>query len=182
MFWLFINFIFRLNKKLANFKEQYEIREHQFASQMKTKGDDTLFLLWFYWRALEELERQLLDAKLKQQLKIAEEEAKKTQAYKEQHNFFKKTEAELREQVRTTFRTESNNHTLWGPTPSYSLIARCWKLHFCPFLRPANFLLPTHSLLLLARVAHQHTHADIRTYTHLRALGHPMWKISVVVG
>lgn len=73
----------KLREKLANFAEQYEIREQHFLTQLKTK----------------DLERQLLEAKLKQQTEIAAQEALKAQAYKEQITFLAKTENELRAQL-----------------------------------------------------------------------------------
>lgn len=72
-----------LREKLKNFAEQYEIREQHFLTQLKTK----------------DLERQLLEAKLKQQMEIAAQEALKAQAYKEQITFLAKTESELRAQL-----------------------------------------------------------------------------------
>jgi predicted Holliday junction resolvase-like endonuclease len=51
----------RWREKLKNFSEQYEIREQHFLTQLKTK----------------DLERKLLEAKLKQQMEIAAQEALK---------------------------------------------------------------------------------------------------------
>lgn len=72
-----------LRENLKNLKEQYQIREQHYATQMKAK----------------DLERQLLEAKLKQQADIALQEALKAQAYKEQIASMVKTEGELRNQL-----------------------------------------------------------------------------------
>ena len=72
-----------LREKLKNLAEQYQIREQHYATQMKAK----------------DLERQLLEAKLKQQADIALQEALKAQAYKEQIASLAKTEGELRNQL-----------------------------------------------------------------------------------
>lgn len=72
-----------LRENLKNLKEQYQIREQHYATQMKAK----------------DLERQLLEAKLKQQADIALQEALKAQAYKEQIASLAKTEGELRNQL-----------------------------------------------------------------------------------
>lgn len=72
-----------LRENLKNLKEQYQIREQHYATEMKAK----------------DLERQLLEAKLKQQADIALQEALKAQAYKEQIASLAKTENELRNQL-----------------------------------------------------------------------------------
>eukprot|EP00727_Mastigamoeba_balamuthi_P006422 m51a1_g240 hypothetical protein (682) ;mRNA; f:140198-142860 len=72
-----------LREKLRNFAEQYDIREQHYATQLRAK----------------ELEKQLLEARLKQQAEVAVQEALKAQAYLEQATAMAKTEADLRGQV-----------------------------------------------------------------------------------
>jgi chromosome segregation ATPase len=72
-----------LREKLKNVVEQYEIRERHIATQLKAK----------------DLERALIEAKLKQQADIALQEALKAQAYKEQIASLAHTETELRNQL-----------------------------------------------------------------------------------
>eukprot|EP00741_Cyanophora_paradoxa_P017349 tig00020961_g16759.t1 len=72
-----------LRDKLKNFAEQYELREQHFAHQLKTK----------------DLEQQLWQAKFQQQKELADQEAVKAAAYKEQAATLVKTEQELRSQL-----------------------------------------------------------------------------------
>eukprot|EP00742_Colponemidia_sp_Colp-10_P006851 GILJ01007343.1.p1 GENE.GILJ01007343.1~~GILJ01007343.1.p1 ORF type:complete len:394 (+),score=98.93 GILJ01007343.1:36-1217(+) len=72
-----------LRKKLQGFAEQYEVREQHFSHQLRAK----------------DLEQQLVEAKLKQQVELAAQEALKSQAYKEQLEALSRTEADLRTQL-----------------------------------------------------------------------------------
>lgn len=75
--------IVRLKDKFKNFLEQYEIREKHYNQMVKSRG----------------IEIQLLEAKLEQQRRAAEEEAIKSAALKAQVSSFVKTETDLRKQL-----------------------------------------------------------------------------------
>jgi len=73
----------RLKEKLKTFAEQYELREQQFAHQLKTK----------------DLEHQLVQAKLNHQQEIGKQEGTKLEAYQKELETRLLTEKELRQQL-----------------------------------------------------------------------------------
>merc|ERR1712166_1633349 len=73
----------QLKEKLKTFAEQYELREQQFAHQLKTK----------------DLEHQLVQAKLNHQQEIGKQEGTKLEAYQKELETRLLTEKELRQQL-----------------------------------------------------------------------------------
>jgi len=73
----------KLKDKLKTFAEQYELREQQFAHQLKTK----------------DLEQQLVEAKLNHQQEISKQEEAKLAAYEKELENRLITEKELRQQL-----------------------------------------------------------------------------------
>lgn len=72
-----------LREKLKHLTQQYDIREQHFAHQLRTRS----------------LEKQLVEAKLKQQQELGSQEEGKNRLYGEQISQLLKTEAELRAQL-----------------------------------------------------------------------------------